>query len=239
MSVGASFLRREHSVRVVLSALCTACSKQFYRGWTTKAEIQFVQGAGRASKSRTMIWSKIIKQEKPRRNSSPWMLSLLLCVLCRASMPIFALGWRTSSASILYVGNIFLYAACIGWLLAGRGMQAQPGRRGADALWTYINVKQKKYGAQQIAKRICDFTPQAQGHVLLGLSDGIIRSNRQQCVHATNYDIWALLSASSMREQWIAAHAACCNSRAMAGVLLRKWGFWHGPVSCLTLAAFL
>jgi len=137
MSVGASFLRREHSVRVVLSALCTACSKQFYRGWTTKAEIQFVQGAGRASKSRTMIWSKIIKQEKPRRNSSPWMLSLLLCVLCRASMPIFALGWRTSSASILYVGNIFLYAACIGWLLAGRGMQAQPGRRGADALWTY------------------------------------------------------------------------------------------------------
>ena len=115
-------------------------------------------------------------------------------------MPISKLEWRISSAMVVFY-TLKIYAVCSCQLLAGRGVQAQSGRRGADALWTYINVKQKKYGAQQIAKRICDFTPQAQGHVLLGLSDGIIRSNRQQCVHAIKHVIMALLSASSTVER--------------------------------------
>ena len=39
----------------------------------------------------------------------------------------------------------------------------------------------------------------------MGLSGGIICSNLQQHAHALNYVIWALLSASSTREQLIAA----------------------------------
>jgi hypothetical protein len=51
------------------------------------------------------------------------------------------------------------------------------------------------------SKANCDLSSKVHGSVLVGLSGRIICSNRQQYAHAIKYVIWALLSASSMREQ--------------------------------------
>jgi hypothetical protein len=84
------------------------------------------------------------------------------------------------------------YAACIGRLLAGRGDKLVLA--GEEQMrYGHIDVKQKK--------QIRDDTPQIQGHALVGLSGGIICSNRQQRAHAIKYVIWALLNASTTRER--------------------------------------